>query len=120
MFKVVSSTPSASFVFHYRVPDEFERIKSRDDESEISIESTAKQDEDQQPTLSTQGRIWRMPDPRLPSGDTITLTPENTLCEFEDDEPQDLTTLLEAIDTRESEVSALRQQHVALVTSKVE
>lgn len=120
MFKVVSSTPSASFVFHYRIPEEFERIKSRDDDDGISTDSTTKQEEDPQPALSTQSEAWRTPDPRLPSSDTITLTPEDTFCESEDDEPHDLTTLLDAIDTKQSELSALRQQHEELAASKAE
>ena len=118
MFKVVSITPSASFVFHYRIPEQFERIKSWDDEDEISTRSITK-DEDQQPKISTQSETWRTPDPRLPSGDTVTLTPEYICCEFEDGQPHDLTALLDAIDTKQSELAALRQQHEEFETSKV-
>ena len=131
MFKVASSTTSASFIFHYRTPAEFERIKSLDEGNEVKEinpgvyrissadpEPVAKQELDKEWEYVPQELPGDLHQPRLPSGDTITLTPDRTNSDSDVD-LEDITELLDDIDTKQAELTSLRQQHEKMVASRM-
>ena len=129
MFKTSDMRPTSSFILHYRVPHEFERSKSRslNDTTEIvdlktrrpklaTPESPPKLSkcEDSKPlkTSSISSNV------RFLHGDTITLTPEPEKIESDDD-LREMANVLEAIDTKQLQLTTFRQEHKDMMASQV-
>ena len=129
MFKTSDMRHTTSFILHYRVPQEFERSKSRslNDTTEIvdlktrrpklaTPESPPKlcKGEDSKP-LNASNISSNV---RLPHGDITTLTPEPEKIESDDD-LQEMANLLDAIDTKQLELTTMLQEHKDMTASRV-